>query len=80
MKILQVNSFHYRRGGADVVFLNTIDLLRSKGNTVFSFSMKHFKNEYYEDDTSVFLIKNFNFRNFSFTKKLRNVFSFIFNN
>lgn len=40
MKILQINSGHYRRGGADVVYLNTTELLRSKGHEVICFSMK----------------------------------------
>lgn len=44
MKILQVNSGHYRRGGADVVYLNTTDLLRENGHEVYCFSMKDEKN------------------------------------
>ena len=40
MKVLQINSGHYRRGGADVVYLNTTDLLREKGHEVMCFSLQ----------------------------------------
>lgn len=45
MKILQINNCHYRRGGADVVYLNTIDLLKEKGHEVVEFSQSSEKNE-----------------------------------
>lgn len=44
MKVLQINSGHYRRGGADVVYLNTTDLLREKGHEVMCFSLQDEKN------------------------------------
>ena len=40
MKILLINNCHYRRGGADVVYLNTGDLLSSRGHDVAYFSTK----------------------------------------
>ncbi len=40
MKILLINNCHYRRGGADVVYLNTGDLLESRGHGVAYFSTK----------------------------------------
>jgi glycosyltransferase involved in cell wall biosynthesis len=45
MKILFINKFFYRRGGAEVVFLNTAALLRRAGLTVIEFSTKHPENE-----------------------------------
>ncbi len=48
MRILQINSCHYRRGGADIVYLNTIQLLRERGNYVIEFSQKNDKNEHSE--------------------------------
>lgn len=45
MKILLVNKYWYRRGGAEVVCLHTADLLRKAGHEVVAFSMKHPKNE-----------------------------------
>lgn len=44
MKILLVNKFFYRRGGAEVVFFNTAELLRRDGHEVVEFSMKHPEN------------------------------------
>ena len=44
MKILQINNVHYRRGGADAVYLNTADLLMKHGNEVVFFNMKKDKN------------------------------------
>ena len=45
MKILQINNFHNRRGGADSVYLNTIGLLRKKGHTVVEFAQAAPMNE-----------------------------------
>lgn len=39
MKVLQINNVHYRRGGADAVYLNTAELLRQHGNEVVFFNM-----------------------------------------
>ncbi|MFZ4456086.1 MAG: glycosyltransferase family 4 protein [Bacteroidales bacterium] len=38
MKILQINNCHYRRGGADVVYLNTGELIAEKGEDIIYFS------------------------------------------
>lgn len=39
MKVLQINNVHYRRGGADAVYLNTAELLQQHGNEVVFFNM-----------------------------------------
>lgn len=39
MKVLQINNVHYRRGGADAVYLNTGDLLQEHGVEVVYFNM-----------------------------------------
>lgn len=39
MKVLQINNVHYRRGGADAVYLNTAELLLQHGNEVVFFNM-----------------------------------------
>lgn len=44
MKILLIDNFFYRRGGAEVVFLNTGELLTAKGHNVSYFSRKWDKN------------------------------------
>lgn len=40
LKVLLINNCHYRRGGADVVHLNTGDLLDSRGHKVAYFSTR----------------------------------------
>ena len=40
LRILLINNCHYRRGGADVVYLNTGDLLESRGHEIAYFSTK----------------------------------------
>lgn len=44
MKILQVNKFHYLRGGAEKYFLDMTAQLQSQGHEVAVFSMRHPKN------------------------------------
>ena len=39
MRILQINKFFYRRGGAETVFFDTINGLRERGHEVSEFSM-----------------------------------------
>ena len=61
MKILQVNNNHYKAGGAETVYFNTISLLRKYGHEVTSFSrkpsqaIKKNESEYFVDfNTSLF--------------------------
>ncbi len=44
MKILQINKYHYIKGGADSVFFNTMDLLKKNGHEVVPFSIHHPEN------------------------------------
>ncbi len=44
MRILQGHKFFYRRGGAEVIFLDTIAGLRSRGHEVVEFSSEHKSN------------------------------------
>ena len=41
MRILQINKFFYRRGGAEAVFFETIKGLRERGHEVSEFAMTH---------------------------------------
>lgn len=77
MKILQINSCHYRRGGADVVYLNTGELLRQKGHQVFYFSMKYDQN--LPDENADFFAETTDQRNSSLTNKIKAVPRFIYN-
>lgn len=43
MKILQINKYFFKKGGAETVFFNTIQLLERHGHTVIPFSLKNKK-------------------------------------
>lgn len=77
MKILQINNFHYLKGGSEKVYLETSDLLVSNGHAVQFFSTKNSNNEpteyekYFLDEIDFFKIKNF-------ILKIQGVFRFVF--
>ncbi len=60
MKILQINKYHYHRGGADNYFFDVTDLLREHGHDVVSFSMRDERN--LPSDQSSFFIDGVDFR------------------
>lgn len=45
MKILNINKFHYLKGGSETVYFGTAKLLREHGHTCHYFSMDHPENE-----------------------------------
>lgn len=69
MKILQINNCHYRRGGADVVYLNTITLLKEKGQEVVEFSQFSEKNEATEFEGN--FVETYDVLKLSFIQKIR---------
>ena len=77
MKILQINQCHYRRGGADIVYLDSIDLLRSKGHEVASFSTLNSLNE--DSNYKDYFIKSVDLRNSSILNKIINVKPYLYN-
>ena len=48
MKILQINNFHYRRGGSEAVYFNTAELLKKNGHEVIFFSSNNTENIFCE--------------------------------
>ena len=76
MKILQINKYFYRKGGADVVFFNTIDILKKNGHTVIPFSTRNPKNEEEEND---FFIDYPELSTSGIWKKLKYSFYFFYN-
>jgi glycosyltransferase involved in cell wall biosynthesis len=44
MKIIQINNFHYRKGGSEAVYFNTAELLKKNGHEVIFFSSNHDEN------------------------------------
>ena len=70
MKILQVNKFAYRKGGADRHCLDLIDLLTKAGHEVSLFSMRHPDNYVWPDDD--LFVSQVNFENpKTFKEKIR---------
>ena len=77
MKILQVNKFFYRRGGADHHFFDLCDLLKKNGDEVSIFSMRDKRNQssIYEK----FFVSNVEFEKLtmkSFINLFRIIYSF----
>lgn len=68
MRILQINNIHFRRGGADIVYLNTGKLLENKGNEVFYFSQENEKNDISNSDG--YFVKETNYFDKSFLDKI----------
>ena len=75
-KVLLINNCHYRRGGADVVYLNTGNLLKKNGHEVFYFSLIDEKNIKSFFDS--YFVKKINFLKLSIIKKLINFHSFFY--
>lgn len=76
MKILQINNCHYDRGGADIVYLNTIKLLEQNDYEVICFSTKNKNNKKNKFEKYFTPAPNFNTTNF--LKKFLNIPRFIF--
>lgn len=77
MRILQINQCHYKRGGADIVYLNTIALLESMGHEVACFSTQNVLNE---DSSFVdYFVPSHDIRNQSLRKKISAVSPYIYN-
>ena len=76
-RILLVNNYHYRRGGADVVYLEQGRALREMGWKVAEFAMHHPNNERSEFDA--YFSEEIEYgRNYSALKKLRHAAKIIY--
>lgn len=71
LKVLLINNCHYRRGGADVVYLNTGELLESMGNKVAYFSTHSENNS--ETDYAKYFVNDIDVYNVNFGKKLATI-------
>ena len=77
MKILLINKYHYRKGGADAVYFNTARLLEKNGHQVFYFSAKYEENV--ACPTERFFAEGNDYRKISLGKKLAGITSFFYN-
>ena len=73
MKILQINKFHYLRGGAERHYLELSELLKSHGHEVIHFSMNDSRNEF--SKYGKYFAKQVNLEKFS----LVNIFKIFYN-
>ncbi|MEM7208541.1 MAG: glycosyltransferase family 4 protein [Pseudomonadota bacterium] len=77
MKLVSVNNYHYRRGGAETVFLDHNAMFTDKGHQVAPFSMQHPSNE--ETDYEKYFPSEIEYgSDYSFFKKLRSAASVIY--
>jgi glycosyltransferase involved in cell wall biosynthesis len=77
VRILLINSYHYRKGGADAVYFNTARLLEKYGHEVFFFSTKHPDNEY--DVSTDYFARGRDYRKLPTGKKIFAFPVFIYN-
>jgi glycosyltransferase involved in cell wall biosynthesis len=77
MRILQINQCHYKRGGADIVYLNTIALLKSMGHEVACFSTQNERNE--DSPFNNNFLPSINIRNQNFSRKITSILPYIYN-
>ncbi len=76
MKILLVNKFFFRNGGAEAVFFNERKMLKENGHTVIDFSMVDERN--YASPYTSYFAPNVNYSEFSnFSSRLKQAISFI---
>ena len=77
MKILQINNYHFLKGGSETVYLNTGKLLESKGHDVIYFSTLNEKNIPY--GINDYFVNSGNPINGGLLKKILNFPSFLYN-
>jgi glycosyltransferase involved in cell wall biosynthesis len=77
MRILQINACHYQRGGAEMVYFNTSELLRRNGHEVLYFSTHGPDNDHSE--FADYFVTNGDIRELSFAGKLSRSPSYLYN-
>jgi len=77
MKILQINKYHFIKGGADRVYFNTVNLLEKNGHEVISFSTSHPDN--LESRFSDFFVPYIEYRKNGFVSNILSAGRYIYN-
>jgi len=77
MKILMINNYHFRKGGADAVYFNTAELLKQHGHEIFYFSTK--SSESIPCETDKYFTTGYDYRKLSIGRKISAIPSFIYN-
>lgn len=65
MKILLINKYHYRKGGAERAYFDMADILIAAGHEVAFFAMEHSKNE--PTPWSKYFVSEVNYQNTSYS-------------
>jgi glycosyltransferase involved in cell wall biosynthesis len=76
MRILQINNFHYSRGGSETVYLSTSSLLESHGHEVINFSQMHPQN--YPSDEEAYFVEYQDFLEQGLIQKIKNFTKYIY--
>ncbi|MFY0626306.1 MAG: glycosyltransferase [Reichenbachiella sp.] len=76
MKILQINKYHYLRGGSDKVYLETSKLLQKNGHDIIHFSTVNPKNEF--SPTASYFVKDPDFLGQNLFMKIKSSFRYIY--
>ncbi len=76
LKVLQINKYHYLKGGSDRMYLETSELLSEHGHQVCHFSTCNAKN--LPSPTSFFFVNAPDFANSSFLQKIGQAFSYLY--
>ena len=71
MKVLEINNYHYMKGGVESVYLNTISLLEKKGHEVIPFSVLDDNN--LSSQWSVYFPKQPDYNSKNLLKKIRSI-------
>lgn len=77
MKILLINNYHFRHGGAEAVYFNTADLMRLHGHEVIFFSLDRDENDPCEQ--SPYFVKAIDFNCKGFINKVKGVCRYFYN-
>ena len=68
MKVLLINKYHYRKGGAETFYFTLAEILKKAGHDVIFFSMNHKKNEECKQKEYFVTNKEYNEKTSLFTK------------
>lgn len=77
MRVLEINKYHYLKGGVDTVFFNTIRLLKEMGNDVCTFCTDNPKNT--ESAFARYFTHAPELRDLSTVEKIKNIGTFFWN-
>ncbi|MDR1356739.1 MAG: glycosyltransferase [Tannerellaceae bacterium] len=77
MKVLQINKYFYRKGGADTVFFNTMRMLEERGHEVVPFALRNEKN--LRSDYEQYFVPYPELGESSLGEKVRRAPSFVYN-